>query len=130
MKFQVGVIVLISLAAAFILNPARTAEKTPQYVCCTETELVYSNGNTQRAGCCSLFSARSIYQSASIACNLVGESGAANTSARKYRSRWFFDFMPIFCRNDAATSPAISAHAFQSSGLCIRSRRTDFPMSD
>lgn len=44
MRFPVGVIVLVSLAAAFVLNPARTEEKTPQYVCCTETELVYSNG--------------------------------------------------------------------------------------
>ena len=34
-----GVIILISLAAASVLNPARTAEKTPQYVCCNENEL-------------------------------------------------------------------------------------------
>ncbi len=50
MKIPVGVIVLISLAVAFVLNPARTEEKTPRYVCCTETELVYNNGDTQLAG--------------------------------------------------------------------------------
>ncbi len=49
-RFPIGVIVLISLAVAFILNPARAAEKTPQYACCAETELVYKNGDTQLAG--------------------------------------------------------------------------------
>ncbi len=49
-RIPVGVIVLISLVVAFVLNPARTAEKTPQYACCTETELVYRNGDTQLAG--------------------------------------------------------------------------------
>ncbi len=38
-RIPIGLIVLISLAAAFILNPARTAESTPQYACCAETEL-------------------------------------------------------------------------------------------
>ena len=49
-SIPIGVIVLISLVVAFVLNPARTAEKTPQYACCTETELVYRNADTQLAG--------------------------------------------------------------------------------
>jgi pimeloyl-ACP methyl ester carboxylesterase len=47
---RIGVIVLISLVATFVLNPARSEEKTPQYTCCAETDLVYNNGNTQLAG--------------------------------------------------------------------------------
>ena len=49
-SIPIGVIVLVSLFVAFVLNPARTAETIPQYACCTETELVYRNGDTQLAG--------------------------------------------------------------------------------
>ena len=45
-----GVISLISLVVAFVVNPARTQVSYPEYECCTETELVYSNGDTQLAG--------------------------------------------------------------------------------
>jgi uncharacterized protein len=46
----IGVIVLISLVVAFVLNPARTADITPEYECCAETELVYENGDIHLAG--------------------------------------------------------------------------------
>ncbi len=49
-RIPIGLIVLISMVVAFILNPARTEDKTPEYECCAETELVYRNGDTQLAG--------------------------------------------------------------------------------
>ncbi|MFQ5549466.1 MAG: alpha/beta hydrolase family protein [Woeseia sp.] len=47
---SIGVIFVVSFVVAFVLNPAHTAEKTPEYKCCAETELAYSNGDTELAG--------------------------------------------------------------------------------
>ena len=49
-SIPIGVIVLVLLAAALVLNPAATEDRTQQFECCAETELVYSNGDTQLAG--------------------------------------------------------------------------------